>query len=74
MQCFECSEPTPAVAVCARCGAGLCRRHVVEGEERLTYQAAVARRVPVTPPARRLLCGRCALAERARATRTGAAA
>lgn len=31
MNCYDCpGTPGPAVAVCIRCGAGLCRKHVHE--------------------------------------------
>ncbi|WP_262386999.1 DUF2180 family protein [Streptomyces sp. TRM49041] len=34
VNCYECTQPNTAVAVCHFCGAGLCRDHVhVRGEE-----------------------------------------
>ncbi len=76
MLCFDCavSDTGPwalpaahvdAVAICCRCGAGVCEHHVVEREVHLTVPAAINREVPVNPPARRLLCQRCAAAEHA---------
>ena len=64
MNCLDCHpDPTPAVAVCARCGAGVCHEHLVQGEEHLTFTLPINRIVLATPPARRLRCRRCASAE-----------
>ncbi len=71
MNCLECAAdagPVPAVAVCGRCGAGLCRDHLHEGEEVLTMMVPIARTVPVEPLARRLRCAKCEAAEKAQAT------
>jgi hypothetical protein len=55
-----------AVGVCSRCGAGVCRAHAVIHPLHLTVDRAVNRRVPVEPPARRILCLVCDAAEAAR--------
>ncbi len=71
MNCLECvrgDRTTTAVAVCGRCGAGLCRDHLHEGGETLTVMAPIARQVPVEPLARRLRCAECESAEKAQAT------
>jgi hypothetical protein len=62
MQCFECADElmlVAAVAVCAGCGAGLCREHTLTGfqeEPVATFGNPVTRRLP----GRRLFCGTCA--------------
>lgn len=64
MTCLDCHpDDNPAVAVCARCGAGVCREHLVESDEYLTFVLPVDRPVPAFPPTRRLRCQRCAAAE-----------
>ncbi len=71
MNCLECAEAdstTAAVAVCGRCGAGLCRDHLHEGGETPTVTAPIARQVPVEPLARRVRCMKCESAEQAQAT------
>lgn len=71
MNCLECAQAdgtTAAVAVCGRCGAGLCREHLHEGGEALTVMAPIARQVAVEPLARRLRCEKCEAAEKAQAT------
>ncbi len=76
MNCLDCArvgESYPAVAVCGRCGAGLCLDHVCEGEEQLTATAPINRRIAVGPPARRLRCAHCEAAERAQARAHGRA-
>jgi len=70
MNCLDCHpHTTPAVAICGRCGAGLCAEHIIEGEEHLTFTAPINRVVEVSPPARHLRCDRCAAAECAQAQR-----
>jgi hypothetical protein len=66
MLCFDCATScgspglgdscaqVDAVAICCRCGAGLCQRHVVEREVHLMVTAVINREVAVEPPARRL--------------------
>lgn len=76
MRCLDCQAepagqwligdaPQPAVAICGRCGAGLCERHVVIGTETLTATAVINRQVAVEPQARRIRCRQCDAAERA---------
>lgn len=67
MNCFDCPDQaaTPAVAICGRCGAGLCRTHAITADETLTVAAAINRRIPVSPPARKLRCATCHAAEQA---------
>lgn len=70
MNCFEIAHTgpeVPAVAVCARCGAGLCREHAITHPDHLMVTRPVNRRVRVQPPARRILCGVCTAAEAAAA-------
>jgi hypothetical protein len=68
MNCLDCGDlPSPAVAMCARCGAGLCSEHVVVRDETLTVRVPINRPVAVWPPARRLRCARCDAAEQAQA-------
>ena len=65
MNCLDClPDEIPAVAVCGRCGAGLCLEHLIESDEHLTFRMPINRPVPAEPPARKLRCGRCAAAER----------
>ncbi len=65
MNCLDCRpEETAAVAVCGRCGAGLCTEHLVESDEHLTFSMPINRPVASEPPARKLRCERCAAAER----------
>jgi hypothetical protein len=66
MICFDCPD-APAAAVCMHCGAGVCLEHAVVQDEYLTVDAPINRSVPVDPPARRILCERCAAAETAQA-------
>jgi hypothetical protein len=67
VNCLACHRDgitsSPAVAICARCGAGLCDEHLIERSTILVAHAAIARTIPVDPPARRLLCPACAAAE-----------
>lgn len=72
MNCFDCRPdalrpvPTAALAVCARCGAGICGTHVHLSADPLPAPAGSS-----APPAeaRRLTCGVCYTAERAAADR-----
>lgn len=70
MNCLDCArvgDSETAVAVCGRCGAGLCVDHLREGREWLTVTAPINRRVTVEPPTRRLRCEECEMAEMAQA-------
>jgi hypothetical protein len=71
MNCLDChpDTSTPAVAICGRCGAGLCAEHIVETDDYLTFTAPINRPVQVAPSVRHLRCSRCAAAERAQALR-----
>ena len=71
MNCLDChpDTTTAAVAICGRCGAGLCADHVVETDDYLTFTAPINRPVQVSPSVRHLRCTRCAAAERAQALR-----
>jgi hypothetical protein len=71
MNCMDCSEDVTAVAVCGRCGAGLCRDHLVEREEQLVVLKPINRPVGVEPAARRLRCRRCDAAESAQSQTRG---
>lgn len=62
MNCYDCAahgQDTPAVAICADCGAALCRDHARLTPRWLTRTAAVMREIPVEPPARVIRCGIC---------------
>jgi hypothetical protein len=72
MNCMDCSQDVTAVAVCGRCGAGLCREHLVETNEHLTFNMPINRPVRATPPARKLRCSRCAAAEEGQRRRDAA--
>ena len=73
MNCLDCQPgETPAVAVCGRCGAGLCTDHLIESEEHLTFLMPIRVPVQASPPARKLRCSRCAAAEHAQHERTTA--
>lgn len=76
MRCLDClaepagqwligEAPQLAVAICGRCGAGLCERHAVVGTEVLTATAVINRKVAGEPPARSIRCRQCYAAERA---------
>ncbi len=68
MNCLDCHPiHNEAVAICGRCGAGLCIEHLVESDEPLTFPAPINARVMADPPARKLRCARCAAAEHAQA-------
>ena len=71
MNCFDCAHgDVVAVAVCAHCGAGLCREHVVAVDETLTVVMPINAVIEISPPARRLRCQRCDAAERGQAAKT----
>ena len=73
MNCLDCHpRTTPAVAICGRCGAGVCADHIVETDDYLTFTAVINREVQVSPSVRHLRCSRCAAAERAQAQRKAA--
>jgi hypothetical protein len=73
MNCLDCHpSDTPAVAICGRCGAGLCAEHVIESDEHLTFLMPINRPMPADPPARKLRCARCAAAEDAQQHRRSA--
>ena len=73
MNCLDClgdhdgywplGKSHPAVAICWRCGAGLCDRHAVVDNDVLTVTAPIGRSMPIDPPARRIRCRQCASAE-----------
>jgi hypothetical protein len=70
MNCLDCHPRTAAaVAICGRCGAGLCAEHIIETEDHLTFIAPINRSLQVAPSVRHLRCSRCAAAERAQALR-----
>jgi hypothetical protein len=58
--CLDCDPvPRDAVAVCALCGAGVCRDHAAVRPRHLVKAAAVMREVPIEPPARVVHCTTC---------------
>lgn len=65
MNCFECHASgavSPSIAVCRRCGAGLCAEHVTTGSDTLHRPAGTG--LATNPrPARRLTCPTCHQAE-----------
>ena len=64
MNCLDCHPvQNEAVAICGRCGAGLCIEHLIESDEPLTFVAPINARVSADPPARKLRCTHCAAAE-----------
>jgi hypothetical protein len=64
MNCLDCQpDEVAAVAVCGRCGAGLCAEHLIETDEYLTFRMPINMPVEASPPARKLRCARCAAAE-----------
>jgi hypothetical protein len=70
MNCLDCHpHTTAAVAICGRCGAGLCPDHIVETNDHLTFTAPINRVARVSPAVRHLRCSGCAAAERAQALR-----
>ncbi|TFV30121.1 DUF2180 family protein [Streptomyces sp. T1317-0309] len=64
MRCFDCPDPetgspdTEAVALCRRCGAALCRQHLITLERSVHRPAGLG---PATSPipVRRILCSWC---------------
>ncbi|MDT0438295.1 MULTISPECIES: DUF2180 family protein [Streptomyces] len=66
MQCYDCSDrpgtAAPAVGVCIRCGAGVCRAHAHESHAP-AYAIVGAGRATHERPARHLTCGACRTAE-----------
>lgn len=65
MHCYDCQREgtvASAVAVCRRCGAGLCAGHTREGPETV-HEAAGTGRHTHSPGARRLTCSVCHEAE-----------
>ncbi len=71
MNCFDCAalgDQVPAVAICADCGAGACRRHAHVAPRWLTRTAVINRVVAVEPPARTLRCAVCQAARDAAAS------
>ena len=71
MNCLDCHpDEMTAVAVCGRCGAGLCAEHLIETDEYLTFPMAIYASAEASPPARKLRCLRCAAAEDGQQRRT----
>jgi hypothetical protein len=76
MNCFDCAvetrastvvpSPASAVAICARCGAGICGTHLHVTSDPIPGPSDSS--TPV-PEARRLTCGVCYEAEHAAAGR-----
>ncbi|MFM9369964.1 DUF2180 family protein [Streptomyces sp. Da 82-17] len=65
MNCYECAQrggTTEAVAVCRRCGAGICPEHVYTETQELQETANPGKVMPERP-ARRLTCPTCNAAE-----------
>lgn len=65
MNCYDCPaqhDSGVAVAVCSRCGAGLCRDHVHVAPQTV-HEAAGTGVYTHTPDARRLTCSVCHEAE-----------
>ena len=62
MNCYDCAahgHTTPAVAICADCGAAQCARHAQLTPRWLTRTMVINRVVAVEPPARTIRCGIC---------------
>ena len=77
MNCFDCDAlgtSTPAVAVCADCGAAMCHDHAQVTARWLTRTAVINRVVQVEPPARSIRCGLCQAARDNAPTATHATA
>ncbi|POX58765.1 hypothetical protein C3492_35890 [Streptomyces sp. Ru62] len=74
MNCFDCTRayqagttnisPDPAVAACARCGAGVCGRHAHVTPDPLALASGSG---TASPSARRITCDVCHPAESAAA-------
>jgi hypothetical protein len=65
MNCYDClnrQETTVAVAVCSRCGAGLCLNHVHVAPQ-VVHETEGTGRATHSPNARRFTCGLCHEAE-----------
>lgn len=68
MHCYDCAADalrpvqSSAVAVCARCGAGMCSGHLNVSRVPVDGTAGSSAQLP---EARRLTCGICSEAERA---------
>ena len=62
MNCYDCSVgggSSPAVAVCSRCGASVCRDHVrIRVDDVVRHSSTGFARV-VGPPGRSLRCATC---------------
>ena len=68
MNCYDCAahgKTTPAIAVCADCGAALCGGHAHVVPRWLTRTLPITREVPVEPPARAIRCTVCQAAREA---------
>jgi hypothetical protein len=62
VNCLDCTglgRSVAAVAICADCGAGVCRDHAQVIPRWLTRTAVVNRTVRADPPARVIRCGLC---------------
>lgn len=66
MFCYDCSNragtSTPAVAMCVRCGAGVCHAHAHVSHP-LAYAIVGAGRATHDRPARHITCDACREAE-----------
>jgi hypothetical protein len=65
MNCYDCltrQETTVAVAMCTRCGAGLCLNHAHVSPQ-VVYEAAGTGKTSHSLDARRFTCGLCHEAE-----------
>lgn len=68
MNCFDCAaldSAVAAVAICADCGAAVCRDHAHVMFRWLTRIEVINRPVRVEPPARSIRCGMCQAAHHA---------
>jgi hypothetical protein len=62
MNCFDCAaldSAVAAVAICADCGAAVCRDHAHVGPRWLTRMEAINRPVRIELPGRSVRCGMC---------------
>ncbi|MFB8000437.1 DUF2180 family protein [Streptomyces sp. NPDC056002] len=64
MNCYDCPEssPNPAVAVCVRCGAAVCRAHLHAGRALATEVIGTGRATHSTAQ-RHITCATCHTAE-----------
>jgi len=65
MNCYDClsrQDATVAVAVCTRCGAGLCLDHAHVAPQ-IVHESVGTGRSTHSPDARRFTCGLCHEAE-----------